>query len=319
MDFIGKQPGKTTLISNGISSIKGNVLKRPDKVALRTESFSETYAEMWQRCIKLANTLLDRGYKKGDLSVTYMSNCYQIVEMMIACEMIGMPLSYGNFRLTPEEIIYQINDCEAKIVFVLQDQYDLIYPLMDRLPTVKNLVLVGESTSNDPGVLKFEEMIAAGSPVDPQVVVDPEDIQNLFYTSGTTGKPKGAVRDAYCNYNLAVSTAVELGINRDDSLFIAAPMYAAATVGYLYTTLMVGGTVCIAPSFLPEESLRLIDLFKNTFVFMVPIMFDWLFMPPPEVQVKYDLSSVRLAVSCGAPMHTHIFAKMRKVLKMPFA
>lgn len=315
MDFIGKQPGKTTLISNGISSIKGNVLKRPDKVALRTENFSETYAEMWQRCIKLANTLLDRGYKKGDLSVTYMSNCYQIVEMMIACEMIGMPLSYGNFRLTPEEIIYQINDCEAKIVFVLQEQYDLIYPLMDRLPTVKDLVLVGESASNDPGVLKFEEMIAAGSPVDPQIEVDPEDIQNLFYTSGTTGKPKGAVRDAYCNYNLSVSTAIELGINREDSLFVAAPMYAAATVGYLYTTLMVGGTVCIAPSFLPEESLRLIDLFKNTFVFMVPIMFDWLFMPPPEVQAKYDLSSVRLAVSCGAPMHTHIFAKMRKGFK----
>ena len=312
MDFIGKQPGKTTLISNGISSIRGNVIKRPEKVALRMEGFSETYAELWQRCTKLANSLLDRGYKKGDLGVAYMSNCYQFAEIMLACEMIGMPLSYGNYRLTPEEIIYQINNCEAKIVFVWKDQYDLIYPLMDRLPTVRELVLVGET--NDPGVLIFEQLIAEGGADEPQVKIEPEDIQVLFYTSGTTGKPKGAVRTAYCNYNLTMSTAIELGINRNDSLFISAPMYAAATVGYLYTTLMVGGTLCIAPAFLPEDSLRLIDHFKPTFVFMVPIMYDWLFMVP-ETVAKYDLSSVRIAVSCGAPMHTHIFQKMRDGFK----
>jgi long-chain acyl-CoA synthetase len=229
--------GKTTLIDNGISTIRGNVLKRPDAVALRMEGFTETYAQLWQRCIKLANALLDRGYKKGDLAVTYMSNCYQFVEIMLACEMIGMPLTYGNYRLTPEEIIYQINDCEAKIIFVLKDQYDLVYPLMDRLPTIKEMVLVGEGQKQE--VLTFEQMIAEGGTDEPQVKVEPEDIQVLFYTSGTTGKPKGAVRTAYCNYSMAVSTAIELGINRNDSLFVTAPMYAAATVGYLYTTLMV--------------------------------------------------------------------------------
>lgn len=313
MDFIGKQPGKTTLISNGISSIRGNVMKRPEKVALRMEGFSETYAELWQRCIRLANSLMDRGFMKGELAVTYMSNCYQFVELMLACEMIDMPLSYGNYRLTAEEIVYQINNCEARIVFVLQDQYDLIYPLLDRLPTVRELVLIGET--NDPGVLIFEELIANGRTDEPRVEVEPEDIQVLFYTSGTTGKPKGAVRTAYCNYNLTVSTAIELGISRDDSLFVVAPMYAAATVGYLYTTLTVGGSLCIAPAFLPEDSLRLIDLFKPTAVFMVPVMYDWLFAVPPEVQAKYDLSSVRVAVSCGAQMHTHIFQKMRDGFK----
>lgn len=313
MDFIGKQPGKTNLINNGISSIKGHVEKRPDKVALQMEGFSETYAELWQRCTKLANALQDRGFQKGDLAVTYMSNCYQFVEIMLGCEMLDMSLSYGNFRLTPEEIVYQINNCEAKIVFVLQDQYELIAPIRDRLPTVKEVVLVGGS--DVPGVLGFEQLIAAGGEEEPQVDIEPEDIQVLFYTSGTTGKPKGAVRTAYCNYNLAVSTAIELGVSREDSLFVAAPMYAAATVGYLYTTLMVGGTLCIAPSFLPEECLRLMELFKTSFVFMVPIMYDWVFSLPPEVQAKYDLSRVRIAVSCGAPMHTHIFQKMRDGFK----
>lgn len=312
MDFIGKNPGKTTLICNGISSIRGNVLKRPDKIALEMEGFSETYAEMWERSVRLANTLLERGYKKPDAAVTYMANTYQFIEIMLATQMIGMPTTFGNYRLTPDEIIYQINDCQAKIIFVQEEQYKLIHPLMDKLTTAKELVLVGDTLDD---ALKFEDLIAAGSNREPDIAVDPEDIHLLFYTSGTTGKPKGAARTNHCNYNMAVSTIAELGINRNDKLYVNAPMYAAATAGYYYTTLMVGGTLCIAPSFIPQESWRHIDLFKPTFLFMASIMYDWVFNMPPEIQNKYDLSSVRIAAACGAPMHSHIFKKMRAGLK----
>lgn len=109
----------------------------------------------------------------------------------------------------------------------------------------------------------------------------------------------------------SVSTAIELGVSRNDTLFVAAPMYAAATAGYVYCTLMVGGTISVAPAFIPEDSLRLIEKFKATFVFMVPVMFKWMLaMLPPETVAKYDLSTVRLAVSCGAPMHSDIFQAM---------
>ncbi|HOB11829.1 MAG TPA: AMP-binding protein [Syntrophomonadaceae bacterium] len=309
MDFIGKQPGKTSLTSNGISTIRGHVKKRPDRMALRTETFSETYAEMWQRCTRFANALLDRGIKKPDLVATYMPNSYQFAEIIVATQMIGLPLTLGNYRLTPEEIIYQINNCEAKVLCVQQDQYNLIAPLLDRLPTVKEVVLISDEKVT--GTLNYEEMIASGSPEEPQVEVLPDDMHLLFYTSGTTGKPKGAVRTMYCDYNMAISTALELGLNRDDSMFVVAPMYAAATAGYLLSTLMVGGSLCIAPGFVPEEALRLIDLMKPSFVFMVPIMYDWMLSLPSETKAKYDLSSIRLAVACGAPMHSTIFQKMR--------
>jgi len=84
-------------------------------VALKTESLSETYAEMWGRCTRLANALLEREIKKPDLVATYMPNSYQFAEVIVATQMIGLPLTLGNYRLTPEEIIYQINDCEAKV------------------------------------------------------------------------------------------------------------------------------------------------------------------------------------------------------------
>ncbi len=313
MDFVGKQPGKTTLTSTGLATIRGHVIKRPNQIALKTETYSSTYAEMWERCSRLANSLLDKGFSKPDLIITYMPNCYQYVEIIVAALMAGLPISFGNYRLTSEEIIYQITNSQAKVVFVQEEQYEIIKPLMDSLPEVKEIVVISDTKIE--GVLNYEDLINQGSSEEANVDLDLEDMHMLFYTSGTTGKPKGAVRTIYCDYNMAIATAIELGVSRDDTLFVAAPMYAAATAGYVYCTLLVGGTITIAPAFIPEDSLRLIDLFKPTFVFMVPVMFKWMLsMLPPETVAKYDLSSVRLAVSCGAPMHSDIFQAMTEKL-----
>ncbi|HRX22449.1 MAG TPA: class I adenylate-forming enzyme family protein [Syntrophomonadaceae bacterium] len=308
MDFIGKQPGKTSLTSDTISTIRGKVQKRPDKIALRTENFSETYAEMWQRCKQMANAILAKGLQKPDSVITYMPNSYQMAEVVVAMGMIGLPISLGNYRLTPDEMIYQVNDCDAKVIFLQKEQYETIAPLRDQMPTLKEIVVISEQFVD--GALNYEDLIASGSPEEPQVKLLLDDMHLLFYTSGTTGKPKGAVRTVYCDYNMAISTALSLGLSHEDSMFVVAPMYSAATCGYFLSMLTVGGTLCIAPAFVPEESLRLIDLFQTSFVFMVPIMYDWMLSLPPETLAKYDLSSVRIAAACGAPMHSTIFQKM---------
>lgn len=308
MEFNGMQPGKTSLTSNCFSTVRGHVLKNPQKIALRTETFSETYQEMWQRCTKLANYMLDMGIKKPDLAITYMPNCYQYVEIMVTTTMIGVPLTLGNYRLTGDEIVYQINNSGATVVFVHPEQYQVISALKDQLPCVKQVIVIGDPVQE--GAISYEAVIESSRSDDPGVLVLPEDLHLLFYTSGTTGKPKGAARTAYCNYNMASSTIIELGLRAEDSLLVVAPMYAAATWGYVYSTLMVGGTICVAPAFVPEESLRLIELYKPTVLFMVPIMYDWMLSLPVETIAKYDLSSIRVATACGAPMHTTIFQKM---------
>ena len=92
-------------------------------------------------------------------------------------------------------------------------------------------------------------------------------------------------------------------------------MYAAATTGYAFTTLSAGGTLFIAPAFIPEDTLRLIDTYRPTFLFMVPIMYDWMLSLPKATIAKYDLSSIRVVLACGAPMHTSIFEKMAEHFK----
>lgn len=308
MDFIGMQPGKTSLTSNCLNTVRGHVVKNPNKIALRTENFSETYAEMWQRCTRLANAMIDIGIKKPDLAITYMPNCYQYVEIMVATIMAGLPLTLGNYRLTGDEIVYQINDSGATILFVHPEQFEVISSLRDQLPSIKQIIVIGEPVPE--GATSYEALIAIGSLGDPKVAILPEDLHLLFYTSGTTGKPKGAARSLFCDYNMSISTIIELGLRSEDSLLVVAPMYAAATFGYVYSTLMAGGTICVAPAFIPEETLRLIDFYKPTFLFMVPIMFDWMLSLPAETIAKYDLSSLRIATACGAPMHTTIFQKM---------
>ncbi|HOP63924.1 MAG TPA: AMP-binding protein [Spirochaetota bacterium] len=313
MDFNGKQPGKKTATNTGISTVRGHVRKYPDNVAIINGDITMTYSELWERVLKLSNAMLNMGMTKNDPVITYMPNTYHYIEIMLASEMTGCPITLGNYRLTGEEIAYQVNDCRAAIIFVHPDLYPAIAEIRGRLKTVKHIVVIGGEDTNESEA--YETFIAKGENSEPVVDVEPEDINMLFYTSGTTGKPKGAARTMYCNYNTSISTALELGIQRSDKLLVVAPMYAAATTGYIISTVIVGGTLIIAPAFIPEESLKMIHETRPTFVFMVPVMFDWMLSLPAETIAKYDLSSVRLAVSCGAPMHTAIFQKMRDNFK----
>ena len=121
MDFVEKQPGKDTLTGNGLNTIRGHVRKSPNKIAVRTENESLTYNQLWQRSIKLANSMIRQGINKNDLIITYMPNCPQYIEIAIAAEMIGSPVTLGNYRLKGEEIAYQINDCRAALIFVHAD------------------------------------------------------------------------------------------------------------------------------------------------------------------------------------------------------
>lgn len=311
MDLPGKMEGKTSLTSNCINTIRGNVLKNPKQIAIKTEERSETYEEMWQRCTQLANAMLDLGLKKGDVLITYMSNCLEFAELMLAANMANIPMSLGNYRLTGEEIAYQINNSKASIVFIKNEQWPIISSVKDKIPDVKHIVVVGEQENT----LSYEALLNSGSKNEAGTKVLPEDLHLILYTSGTTGRPKGAARCLYSAYNMAISSIIEMGLERDDTFLVVAPMYAAATSGYVYITLMAGGTVFIAPSFEPENTLRLIDNYRPTCVFMVPIMYDWMLSLPSETIAKYDLSSLRQAVACGAPMHTSIFQKMHDNFK----
>ena len=208
MDFIGRQPGRKTVTSNGINTLRGHVRKNPNGMAVRTETSSLTYRELWRRATKLANAMLAQGIQKGDLVITYMPNCPQYVEIMVAAQMIGAPVTLGNYRLKGDEIAYQINDCRAAVVYVHADLLSAITDRKEGLTTVRHIVGIGPTPES---VLNYEAFLDSGSETEPDIEVLPDDLHLLFYTSGTTGRPKGAARTMYSDYNVGVSICMALG------------------------------------------------------------------------------------------------------------
>lgn len=306
---LGRPAGKGQFSTNVISTIKMNVIKDPHRTALICEGREESWGELWKRTNQLANALLTMGLKKPDRILIYMPNCFEYPEIILAAEKAGLVAVFANFRLGPEELYYQIESSGASAVFVKSEQYAVLNSVRDRLPNLNAVVMAGAEQVPQ-GVLDYETLLSGGSDDEPDAEVLPDDIHVFLYTSGTTGKPKAAVRTRRNEYHMCVSQCLEFGLNENSIQLVVAPISAAAQVGHVFGTFFSGSTMVILPAFVPEEVLKAIDKYKSTWMFMVPIMYEWMLSLPPENLAKYDMSSLKKVLACGAPLHTPTLQKM---------
>jgi len=291
-----------------------NAIKNPERTAVICEDKKQSWSELWQRSNQLANSLLMQGLNKQETVLVYMPNCFEYPEIALAVSKAGLTLAPANFRLTLEEVDFQLNDCGASVAFCKQDQLPVLQAICARGSKLKHIILV-EAYSPEEMVSVYEKVLSSGSPADPGVDVKPDEIQCLMYTSGTTGRPKGAVRTYANNYHMAVSASLELRLVNEDVQLAAAPLYAAASLGYLYCTFLSGGTIVVLPSFVPEKVLQAIDKYRPTWMFMVPIMYEWVLSLPEEILRQYNLSSLLKVTACGAPLRTTTMLKMVEIFK----
>jgi long-chain acyl-CoA synthetase len=310
MDF-GRIEGKKTYSDNGVSSIRINALKRPKNLAVLFEDNSLTWSEFWERSNRLANAYIKLGLKKGDRVQIFLPNCIEYPEVVLGGNLATLINTAGNYRLTGNELVYQLNDCGAKvIVFKTREQFKTIKDIQNQVPSLKYLIMIGDDVPE--GALSYNALLSESASDDPGVDVLPDDIHLLMYTGGTTGYPKGAARTNKCDYHMANAVCHELGLNHDDVYLAVAPMYAAASMGYLYASLLSGGAVGIVPAFVPDQVFMYVEKYRATWTFMVPIMYDWILSLPDELLNKYDISSLKHVAACGAPLHNETVKKMLK-------
>jgi len=238
---------------NGVSSIKINAGKRPKNLAVLFEDDELTWAEFWDRSNRLANAYLKLNMKKGDRVQIFLPNCLQYPEVVIGGNLALLVNTAGNCRLTGNELVYQLNDCGATaIVFKTREQCETIKDVQSQVPSLEHLIMLDDDVP--PGVLSYKALLSESSPDDPGVAVLPGDVHLMMYTGGTTGYPKGAARTNKCDYHMANAVCHELGLSSDNVYLAVAPMYAAASMGYLYAALLSGGTVGIVPAFIPDKA-----------------------------------------------------------------
>ncbi|ACL02431.1 AMP-dependent CoA ligase/synthetase [Desulfatibacillum aliphaticivorans] len=307
-DF-GRIPGKKSFADDYISTIRMNVAKYPNKTAVIFGDRTMTWTDVWENSNRLGHALLDLGLNRHDRVLILLPNCPEYPEVVLGINKAACVATACNFRLTAPEVAYQLNDCGARAVILKSAaELETVLSVKDQVPSLEHVIMVENSAPE--GVFDYKSLLAQAPAEEPGVETDPSDVHLLMYTSGTTGKPKAAARTYKSDYHMANAVIHELGLTPDDVYLAAAPMYAAASMGYTFSTMMSAGTLAILPAFIPDQIFPEIERVKATWIFMVPIMYEWMLTTPADVLGASDVSSVRHVVSCGAPLHNATAKKM---------
>jgi len=257
-----------------------------------------TYAQYAERTHRLANALRDLGIAPGD-RVSFISyNCHQLLEAYYGVLEAGAVLNPVNIRLAPPEIGYILEHAGSKAVFYHADFTPLVEALQPTLPGVARWVVM-EGAVGGPATDEYEALLAAASPAYRPAEVDEDAMAELFYTSGTTGKPKGVVLTHRALHLHAVYAALALRVTDADTMLHVVPLFHVNGWGAPHWMTLVGGRHVMLRKFDPRALMRLVAHHRVTYLLGVPTIFNAI-VNSAELP-SHDLSSLRVAIIGGAP------------------
>src|SRR5258705_6538622 len=275
----------------------------PTKTAIISAQGEQSYAQLWTRVRRLANSLTKLGIDPGDRIALLLQNSGRYLELYQAAALLGIAVVPLNFRFVASEVEYVVNHSGAKALVFDAAFMPTIELLRDKLPTIGSNYIV---TDKDDlwEVHSYERLVDAGHDVDPAVPADLNACYFQGYTSGTTGFPKGCVNPHREFADCLRRMATIYGITPEDREFVAAPLFHEAPALFSLLQLFRGGTVIVINDSTPENVFSLIDKHRATWAFMVPTM--WALMVTSKEIDKYDLGSLHSVISGGSPLLTHI-------------
>jgi acyl-CoA synthetase (AMP-forming)/AMP-acid ligase II len=283
-------------------NVAAHARTRPGKIGARDSKRSLTYAQWDARASRLANALLGLGLVKGDRVALLAYNAVEWLEIYVALARAGLVAVPINFRLMGPEIAYIAEHSEARAAIVQEDLRAVVEGIRGALPIdAKRYVLFGAEAP--PGWQGYEALVAAASPAAPDVAVAPEDLFALMYTSGTTGRPKGAMRSHEGNALLAFATALEFSLSAEDTGLLVMPLCHANSLYFGVTFAMLGATIVVddRKSFDPAALLATLANERITFTSLVPTHYIMMLDLPAALKARHDLSAVGKLLISSAP------------------
>ena len=292
--------------------VKETAQRVPDKPALIFHDQPIKYSEVDREIDRAAAGFASLGIKRGDRVAVLVHNIPHFVYAYHGLLRAGAVMIPLNTMYTTEEVSYILADADARAVVVAEPFVGTIAGLRETLPMLEHVVVAG--TSAPVGAMTWEQMLGrAGDP--PLVSPADDELAVIAYTSGTTGKPKGALLthgNLLANLD-QMAQAPRLAAAEGDVGLLALPMFHIYALNVILgLTLRVGATAVLMERFDAVGSLEAVERHKVTILFGAPPMFvAWLNTPGVD---RYDLSSVRLAISGAAPLPGVVLEDFRRRL-----
>lgn len=276
-----------------------SALRYPDRPLWMMPDRSMSYASGKQRLDAIALRLLALGQQRDRVAIL-CTNRFEGLEIYLAAMHAGMAATPMNPKLHPSEYEYMIRDSGAAFLVYSQEFEQIIQSLSSCLPAHVYCIGGDDSSTGRP----YEDLAHPGTQQYVPVDVDPDDVAWLFYTSGTTGKPKGAM-ETHRNLLTMVQQFLTSGLHdiseRDVMLHLAPISHGTSSIGLVHLARGAAQAFPLSRSFEPAKVFQAIDQYGVTATMLAPTMVQMLAGAPERTQ--YDLSTLRNVIYGGAPMH----------------
>jgi acyl-CoA synthetase (AMP-forming)/AMP-acid ligase II len=286
--------------------VLNDILDRADarhgsQIAVSTHGLRLTYSELLSRSRKLAGALRQSGVAPGDRVAILARNSFRYLEVNFACVMVGAILVPLNVRLAKSEIAAIIARIDCGLAFCADPFH------------IESVPNINWDDARGPGeACAYEALLSAAHPYEQRRQSDPNEIAQIFFTSGTTGLPKGVCL-SHENLLASAQDSVEtLELSSADAWLHAAPMFHLVDAFAIWGMTLVGGRHVTA-HFEPDLFGSLVQDSRITKTSLPPTLLDWISRARPRT--RYDLSSLALISYGGSPMQEAVYRRCREALR----
>ncbi len=284
-----------------------------DRLAVIDGDRRYTFLELQKRVHRLVGALRQLGLSRGDRVAVIEVNSSRYLELYYACVQAGFILTPLNIRLSSPEISYILRDCSPRVLVISKPFFNLAQDALTQGPSVDSIISIDGRFGDS--CLEYEELIASAAPAGDIVPQDADDICNIYYTSGTTGEPKGVCLTLGNMTASAWDSILSLGISRNDVWLHAAPMFHLVDAWAVWSFPIMGATQATV-HFEPEKFLRAAEATGATCTALPPTLISIIAAHPRLAE--FDLSHLKFIMFGGAPTTLSLLAGASAVLPSNF-
>jgi len=291
--------------------------ERPDQVALILDDRRQTWSELYERSQRMAGALADVGVANQDRVAFLDKNGIEHFEVLFGAALLNAVCVDVNWRLAAPEVLYIVNNCEAKVLVVGLDFVPILDAIADELTHVTKIVVIPDADGTaHPIHDAYEQWVDRYEPADPGIVSAMDDVAFQLYSSGTTGLPKGVMLSTK-NFSVLMTVAKEVWEFSPKTVnLVAMPLFHIGGGGWVVAGMYEGCTSVIVRDLDPAKLVDLVGDRRITHAFLVPVALQLMLMVPGVEDA--DFSSLEIMVYGASPISEEVLVKSLEVFECDF-